>query len=263
MSRTTQLPLMAAAALLLTAGLACSEKQPASHKSASATESTADDADLDAASTDHAGQVLRHAVFFRFKEKSSADEVRRVVEAFRALPDKIPEIQSLQWGTNNSPEGLNDGFTHGFLLTFADEAGRAAYLPHPAHAGEFADILRPHMQQAFVIDYRGTPCKPLASELKHCVFLRFRQDATRDQIRHVEEEFAALPSKIPSIKAFEWGVNNSPEKHDDGFTHCFMVTFESEDGRAAYLPHPAHAAFVEVLKPVMEAVRVIDFTSDR
>ena len=70
---------------------------------------------------------------------------------------------------------------------------------------------------------------------------------------------AALPSKIDAIKAFEWGVNNSPESNDDGFTHCFMVTFDSEEGREAYLPHPDHLAFVEVLKPVLDKVRVLDF----
>lgn len=98
-------------------------------------------------------QVLRHAVFFSFKEESTPEEIQSVVDAFAALPGKISEIIDFQHGTNNSPEGLDDGFTHCFLLTFKDEAGRAAYLPHPAHSGEFADTLRPHMKDVFVIDY--------------------------------------------------------------------------------------------------------------
>ena len=59
--------------------------------------------------------------------------------------------------------------------------------------------------------------------------------------------------------AFEWGKNNSPESHDDGFTHCFMVTFESEEGREASLPHKDHQAFVELLTPVLDKARVLDF----
>ena len=138
--------------------------------------------------------------------------------------------------------------------------GAAAYLPHPAHSGEFADALRPHMKDVFVIDYWGTPpSKEIKKELKHAVFFQFKDDASPQDIRKIEEAFAALPSKIDSIKAFEWGINNSPEKHDDGFTHCFMVTFDSEEGRDAYLPHPDHKAFVEVLMPVLEKVRVLDF----
>ena len=205
-------------------------------------------------------QVLRHAVFFSFKEESTPEDIQAVVDAFAALPGKISEIIDFQHGTNNSPEGLDDGFTHCFLLTFKDEAGRAAYLPHPAHSGEFVEKLRPHMKDVFVIDYWGTPpTEKVEKELKHAVFFKFKEDATEDDIQKIEEAFAQLPDKIDAIKAFEWGINNSPEKHDDGFTHCFMVTFDSEEGREAYLPHPEHKAFVEVLMPVLDKVRVLDF----
>jgi hypothetical protein len=209
------------------------------------------------------GKVLRHAVFFRFKDSSSSEQIQEVVDAFAALPEKISEIIDFQAGTNNSPEGLDDGFTHCFLLTFRDESGRAAYLPHPAHSGEFADTLRPHMEDVFVIDYWGSPAdQEMDRELKHAVFFKFKDDADPEAVQKVEEAFAALPGKIDTIKAFEWGKNNSPEKHDDGFTHCFMVTFDTEEGRAAYLPHPDHLAFVEVLKPVLDKVRVLDFWED-
>ena len=128
----------------------------------------------------------------------------------------------------------------------------------------FGDVLRPHLDKVFVVDYWGTPPKePLEKELKHAVFLKFKDDAPAEAVKAVEEAFAALPSKIDTIKAFEWGTNNSPEQHNDGFTHCFMVTFDSEDGRAAYVPHPEHTAFVEVLKPVMDKVRVLDFWADK
>ncbi len=99
--------------------------------------------------------MLRHAVFFKFKDTSSEAEVNQVVEAFRGLPSQIDTITDFRWGTNNSPEGLNDDFTHCFLLTFQDEAGRAVYLPHKAHKA-FGDVLRPYMEKVFVIDYWGT-----------------------------------------------------------------------------------------------------------
>ncbi len=208
-------------------------------------------------------RVLRHAVFFSFKETSNEQQVQGVVDAFAALPQKIDAIIDFQSGTNNSPEGLDDGFTHCFLLTFQNEAGREIYLPHPAHTGEFASTLRPHLKNVFVIDYWGkTSANDQKRELKHAVFFKFKDDADPAEVKRVEEAFAALPSKINSIKSFEWGKNNSPETHDDGFTHCFMVTFNSEKGREKYLPHPDHKAFVEVLKPVLEKVRVLDFWED-
>lgn len=214
-------------------------------------------------SSKSAQRVLRHAVFFSFKETSNAEQIQGVVDAFAALPQKIDAIIDFQSGTNNSPEGLDDGFTHCFLLTFKNEAGREVYLPHPAHTGEFASTLRPHLKDVFVIDYWGTTSdNDQNRELKHAVFFKFKDDADPAAVKRVEDAFAALPSKIDSIKSFEWGKNNSPETHDDEFTHCFMVTFNSEEGREKYLPHPDHKAFVEVLKPVLDKVRVLDFWED-
>jgi len=98
------------------------------------------------------GKVLRHVVVFKFKDSASKDDIRKVEKAFADLPKKIKEIKDFEWGTNNSPEMLDQGYTHCFLVTFASEEDRAAYLPHPAHT-KFVSILRPHLESAFVIDY--------------------------------------------------------------------------------------------------------------
>lgn len=95
--------------------------------------------------------------------------------------------------------------------------------------------------------------------LRHVVALKFKEGTTEEQIREVEEAFRALKKKIPAIHALEWGTNNSPEGHDKGFTHCFILTFQSEKARADYLPHPDHKAFGKVLGPVLEDVFVIDY----
>ena len=83
--------------------------------------------------------------------------------------------------------------------------------------------------------------------LRHVVLFKFKDSATPDQIKKVEDAFIALPSKIKEIKAFEWGTNNSPEGLNEGLTHCFFLSFTSEKDREIYLPHPEHKAFVEVL----------------
>src|SRR6476469_325067 len=101
-------------------------------------------------------KVLRHAVFFKFKDDTSAEDVASVVEAFGALPKKIDSIKDYQAGKNVSPIGFDDGFTHCFLVTFKDEAGRAKYLPHPEHKA-YGDGLRPHLDKVFVVDYWGKP----------------------------------------------------------------------------------------------------------
>ena len=96
--------------------------------------------------------LLRHAVFFSFKEEATQADIDRVQQAFSALPQQIEEIRNYEWGTNNSPENLNKGFTHAFFVTFASEADREAYLPHPAHQA-FVEVLQPHLEDVFVVDY--------------------------------------------------------------------------------------------------------------
>ena len=76
---------------------------------------------------------IRHLVLLRFQPSVAADHIRHIEQEFCKLRSKISAVQALEWGTNNSPEGLAKGFTHCFNLTFADDAARAAYLPHPEH----------------------------------------------------------------------------------------------------------------------------------
>ncbi len=96
-------------------------------------------------------------------------------------------------------------------------------------------------------------------KLRHVVLFKFKEESSAEDVKMVEDAFAALADKIPLIKDFEWGTNNSPEGLDKGLTHCFLVTFESEEDRDAYLPHPEHQAFVEVLKPHLADVTVVDY----
>ena len=97
-------------------------------------------------------KTLRHVVLFKFKEGTSQEELKTIESAFAALPTKIPEIVDFEWGTNNSPEGLDKGFTHCFFVSFKDEKGREVYLPHPDHKA-FVDVASPHIEDVLVLDY--------------------------------------------------------------------------------------------------------------
>ena len=97
-------------------------------------------------------KMLRHVVLFKFKDTSSAQEVKVVEDAFAALTSKIKLIKDFEWGTNNSPENLNQGLTHCFLASFVSEKDRDDYLVHPDHKA-FVEILLPHLDKVTVIDY--------------------------------------------------------------------------------------------------------------
>lgn len=97
-------------------------------------------------------KVLRHVVLFKFKDSSTPADVKKVEDAFAALAGKLPQIKGYEWGKNNSPENLNQGLTHCFLLTFSSEKDRDDYLVHPDHKA-FGKTLGPHLDKVTVLDY--------------------------------------------------------------------------------------------------------------
>ncbi len=68
-----------------------------------------------------------------------------------------------------------------------------------------------------------------------------------------------MSNKVEGVVSVEWGLNDSPENLDQGFTHSVLMTFANEKGRQNYLPHPEHAVLKEVFKPLLEDIVVLDY----
>ena len=98
-----------------------------------------------------------------------------------------------------------------------------------------------------------------AAKLRHVVAFKFKQSATNEQIKQVEDAFRDLKKKIKEIQDYEWGTNVSKETRNKGCTHCFILTFKSESDRDTYIDHPAHKDFGKLVGPVLDDVFVIDF----
>jgi len=96
-------------------------------------------------------------------------------------------------------------------------------------------------------------------ELKHVVLFTFKASSSAKEVENVAHTFAKLYGKVPQVKNMQWGINMSPEHLDQGFTHCFTLTFNSEKDLADYQLHPEHKAFQAVLKPHMDKVFVVDY----
>ena len=69
-----------------------------------------------------------------------------------ALPQKIDRIVGFEHGTNISPEGKSEGLTHCFMVSFASEKDRDAYLTHSAHL-EYVKVVRDRREKVVVFDY--------------------------------------------------------------------------------------------------------------
>jgi hypothetical protein len=108
-------------------------------------------ADSDKPKAKKPGRV-KHMVAFKFKEGTSEADIDKLNAAFRELPEKIEVIRTFDTGTNHSPEKLNKGCTHGYLLTFDSEADRDTYLNHPAHK-EFGALAGKMLADVFVLDF--------------------------------------------------------------------------------------------------------------
>ena len=99
-----------------------------------------------------AAERLQHVVSFKFKSTATAQDLKKVEEAFQGLKQKIPQIVSLEWGTNVSKEKKDKGFTHCFILTFKNEQDLDTYIAHPEHKA-FGKIVGPLLDDVFVIDF--------------------------------------------------------------------------------------------------------------
>lgn len=84
-------------------------------------------------------------------------------------------------------------------------------------------------------------------KVRHIVIFKYAERATADQIQQVTDALAALTKKIPGIRSFEHGVNNSPEGKNLGFTHVYQFTFKDAAARDNYLSHPEHRQFQHFL----------------
>ena len=96
--------------------------------------------------------MIRHILLIKFKQTAQASQIEELKKLFETIPNKINGVISVEWGLNDSPENLNKDFTHSVLMTFANEAGRQEYLPHPEHEA-LKEVFIPLLEDIIVFDY--------------------------------------------------------------------------------------------------------------
>jgi vacuolar-type H+-ATPase subunit I/STV1 len=104
------------------------------------------------AATAQAADKLQHVVCMKFKSTTTSQELKKVEDAFRALKEKISQVEALEWGTNVSKENKDKGFTHCFVLSFKSEKDLETYVEHAEHKA-FVKIVGPVIDDVFVIDF--------------------------------------------------------------------------------------------------------------
>jgi len=88
----------------------------------------------------------------KFKEGTPEEQIQTIFDGILDISESIPGIEDYVSGPNSSPEGLSQGYTHAFIITFADAAARDAYLPHPEHERVKA-LIQPVVDSLLVVDF--------------------------------------------------------------------------------------------------------------
>eukprot|EP00475_Leptophrys_vorax_P009409 TRINITY_DN16253_c0_g1_i1.p2 TRINITY_DN16253_c0_g1~~TRINITY_DN16253_c0_g1_i1.p2 ORF type:complete len:144 (-),score=22.80 TRINITY_DN16253_c0_g1_i1:109-540(-) len=96
--------------------------------------------------------TVKHVVICKFKADLTAEKIAELIDGYKGLTEKISAMKGWEWGTDVSVENAHKGFTHVFITTFDDEAGRDAYLKDEAHE-EFAKVFLGHLDDALILDY--------------------------------------------------------------------------------------------------------------
>ncbi|WP_298504945.1 Dabb family protein [uncultured Maribacter sp.] len=99
--------------------------------------------------------------------------------------------------------------------------------------------------------------------LRHMVNLKYKEEATEQQVNDAIKTFLNLKNEIPEIANIEWGLNDSSEGHSKGLTHCFTLTFKNEHAREIYLFHKAHLDLVSKIGPIIGDVLVLDYWAEK
>lgn len=95
--------------------------------------------------------------------------------------------------------------------------------------------------------------------IRHILLIKFKDAAEASEIDQVRSLFEAMPDKVEGVVAVEWGLNDSPEGKNQGYTHCVLMTFSDETARQHYLPHPEHDLLKDVFLPLLDDIIVVDY----
>ena len=77
--------------------------------------------------------MIRHIVLTRFREGTPEESITALYAGLAALTARLPGASGFAGGRSTSPEGIDRGYHHGFVVDFATWADLKTYADHPEH----------------------------------------------------------------------------------------------------------------------------------
>jgi hypothetical protein len=109
--------------------------------------------------------MVKHLLFWKLKDyaegRSKAENIDILRQRVLALPQSIPEIRAIEFGTNFATVAA--AFDLAVTVQFADKAGFEVFLDHPDHAalGQAVSVVR---ESWAVVDYEIERTEPATTE---------------------------------------------------------------------------------------------------
>lgn len=99
---------------------------------------------------------VKHVVLMKVRPETPVAQTDKIFRDLAGLVGQVPGLLDFSGGAYSTTENLNQGFTHGFVMTFADEASRDGYLPHPLHEfvkGQIVAVLEGGLAGVIAFDW--------------------------------------------------------------------------------------------------------------
>lgn len=78
--------------------------------------------------------------------------------------------------------------------------------------------------------------------IRHIVLTQFKPSVSEETIADIYVGLKTLTAELSGARDFTGGRSESPEKIERGYTHAFMIDFESWADLKIYADHPTHKA---------------------
>ena len=77
--------------------------------------------------------MIRHIVLTKFKPETSEDTIQGIYDGLAGVADQLPGANGFTGGRSESPEQIERGYMHGFVIDFSDWDALQSYADNEEH----------------------------------------------------------------------------------------------------------------------------------
>lgn len=145
--------------------------------------------------------TVTHMISLKFKDNIDKQMIDGFFSRLYALREHTPGLLSFKHGSYQSKEGLNQGFTHAFIMEFDTEENRDNYLNHPKHqslAPTIVDTLEDNVKGVIAFDFveEKYPLTPRTIVEFAETVLEDSEGARREELQQCQQELQVLQNNI-------------------------------------------------------------------